>query len=413
MKKSVLFLGLVLIALGTLPGAESPGSSSGTARDRDSRVFSSSFDDGTLQGWGVRDYSDVSDEQSYSRWYSLKLNDILSYGDLAECYRVFSPVSRGKVDFWAYLPSGTPSGVGIGLTDQSSWQKYPNHRFYVHFFPDGYAKFCRNGQYYHFPVRARFQFDAWIRITLDWDSTLNQVRLSINGRDCGIGYQRNGGGAVRQVVFQSGGQSAVGDYAYFDNVRLTRVSSKTVFSSSFDDGTLQGWGVRDYSDVSDEQSYSRWYSLKLNDILSYGDLAECYRVFSPVSRGKVDFWAYLPSGTPSGVGIGLTDQSSWQKYPNHRFYVHFFPDGYAKFCRNGQYYHFPVRARFQFDAWIRITLDWDSTLNQVRLSINGRDCGIGYQRNGGGAVRQVVFQSGGQSAVGDYAYFDNIKLISQ
>jgi len=203
-------------------------------------------------------------------------------------------------------------------------------------------------------------------------------------------------------------------YAFFDYVKYQQpIKGEEIFFSNFDDGTLQGWGTRDYSGITTERPHSGSYSIKVNDIVAGGDMAECYRIFDPVERGTAEFWMYVPSGNNAENGISLADQSSWHKYPNHRFYISVSHDGSLRYYHNGQYHDFPTPASISFNTWNKIKIVWDSSANQMQLYINGLDKGKANNWNAGGAISQLIFQSGCWGCVGIYAYFDDVKVTRQ
>ncbi|MBU0577835.1 S-layer homology domain-containing protein [Patescibacteria group bacterium] len=195
-------------------------------------------------------------------------------------------------------------------------------------------------------------------------------------------------------------------------IAIEDLANDEIFFSYFDDGTLDGWGTRDNSTLSTEYSYSGNYSIKVNDTRNGGDMAESYKIFSPLPNGQLEFWSYIPSGNTSGVAIGLTDESSWHKYPNYQFFINIDSEtGAVRYYHEDEYHDFPIPASIGFDQWNKFLIKWDSEGNQFRLSINGNDHGIGYDRMSGGDVQQIIFMSNSWSGVDIYAYFDDIRLI--
>ena len=196
-------------------------------------IFFNDFDDGTLQGWGTRDNSVLSTEYSHSGDYSIKVNDNKAGGDMAECYKIFSPLSKGMLNFWAYIPSGNTYGLAIALTDQDSWHKHPNHRFFMNIDPrTGAIKYYHNDEYHDFPTPASISFDQWNELSIKWDLVKNQFELTINEIDHGIGYQRMSGGDIQQLIFMSNSWSGVGIYGYFDDIALNELKSPSITTTT-------------------------------------------------------------------------------------------------------------------------------------------------------------------------------------
>ena len=192
----------------------------------------------------------------------------------------------------------------------------------------------------------------------------------------------------------------------------TGSSEVLVFSDNFDDGTPQGWEFRDNSGLTEERAHSGSYCLKMNDIVNGGDEAECYKIFpESIEKGRTEFWMFVPSSTTDGIQVLLTDQDSWQKYPNDRFRLYFTKSGSILFANTSdEYEDFPTPALFAFDVWNKVEISWDSTANQMRFSVNGINYGTGCNSNSGGNIRQIVFMSSSWSGVGIYGYFDDVKV---
>jgi hypothetical protein len=188
-------------------------------------------------------------------------------------------------------------------------------------------------------------------------------------------------------------------------------SGEILFFTDFDDGTKQGWGTRDYSKITTEESYSSPYSIMVNDIRAGGDMAECYKGFDPVVEGETEFQMYVPSGNTYGVAVGLCDHAAWHKYPNHVFIIYFKTDGSVQWADNSGYRDFPNPASIAFDRWNKIKIKWDTSNYTVNLTINGVNYGNGSNRRTGSNIQQLLFQGQSWMGVGIYSYFDDIKLV--
>lgn len=205
---------------------------------------------------------------------------------------------------------------------------------------------------------------------------------------------------------------------YMDNIRVYYggtgydATEIELFNNDFDDGTAQGWGFRDLSGLSTEQAHSGSYSIKVDDDTSSGDMSECYKTFSEsISSGRIDLWAYVPSGNSKGLGISLTDESTWQKYPNHRYFINIDVDGKIMWCNSSDLYEsFTPEAYLPLDSWTKISLEWNTSQETMELYINGVSHGKAYARNSGNAIRQVLFQSNDWASTGIYGYFDDVKV---
>jgi hypothetical protein len=209
----------------------------------------------------------------------------------------------------------------------------------------------------------------------------------------------------------------VSDTIYFDNAdnglgstsRGADITiSDLVFCSDFADGTAQGWGFRDGSGLTTDLAHSDSYSIRAFDPAGYGDAAECYRVFAPVAKGKAEFWMNVPSTSTAPVQVYLSDETGWQKAPDHRFLVTFNLDGKVRYYHNGGYADFSGLPSFAFDVWTKITLTWDSGTNELFLRINDVGKGIGLESNPGGDIDQIVFQKDGSDKTGVFAHIDDI-----
>jgi len=192
--------------------------------------------------------------------------------------------------------------------------------------------------------------------------------------------------------------------------KIYGIKEITVFFCNFDDGTLQGWGTKDYSCLSSERAYSGNYSIKVNDIMAGGNEAEVYRIFQPaVSKGRAELMMFIPSGNSAGISIFLSDKTYWEKYPSTRFQIYFETNGQVYWNQGGwhQYSNRPIA----FDTWNKVILSWDCATNKMTLNINGYDYGIAYNNNAGGSISQLAFQGMCWICTGIYAWFDDIRVV--
>jgi len=200
--------------------------------------------------------------------------------------------------------------------------------------------------------------------------------------------------------------------AYFDYVKHQQpIKGEEIFFSNFDDGTLQGWGTKDYSCLSSERAYSGNYSIKVNDIMAGGNEAEVYRIFQPaVSKGRAEFMMYIPSGNSAGIGLYLSDKTYWEKYISPRFQIYFETNGQVYWNQEGIWHQYSDQP-IVFNAWNKVILSWDCTKNEMSLKINGFDYGVAYNRYPGGGISQLAFQGMCWICTGIYAWFDDIRVV--
>ena len=205
-------------------------------------AFFSDFDDSTAQGWGFRDQSGLTTENAHSTPGSIRNYSGWANQDEAECYKIFSPIEKGIADFWYYVPSSRPETSAIYLSDTSYWLKHPVVRFWLWISPDGTVKHYVNGRdWVDFPSLPKLTLDAWHQISLVWDTVADSVLLKIDGVNYGVAPAVNAGGPISQLVFMKANWSAVGTFAYVDDIQV----SSTDAAIRKDDlvGTWDGQGV--------------------------------------------------------------------------------------------------------------------------------------------------------------------------
>jgi hypothetical protein len=151
----------------------------------------------------------------------------------------------------------------------------------------------------------------------------------------------------------------------------------------------------------------------MNDTVSGGDMAECYRSFAVTKSGRIEFYMNIPSGNSDGLSLLLNDNGSWQKYPSIIYQLYIDVSGSLKWYDGATYQNFSPAASINFDSWLAVTANWNTSVNSLSLTIDGV-----YHGNGGSSkstsagIQQIVFQTASWSGVGNYGYFDDVTCYS-